>query len=77
MDKIKSISEAFSTQPVSMIVTDPKARAQYQHDYDIEKIDAERDQIGQYEYVDYYVGYNFEGKKIFKYLANSVNVHYQ
>ena len=24
----------------------------------------------------YYVGYNFEGKKIFQYVANTVNVHF-
>ena len=84
MDKemILSISEAFSMQPRLLIVAketdwefiNDKPRA-------IKEIKFEKIQIGKRcgDPVEelYYVGYNFEGKKLFQYIANSVNVTYQ
>jgi len=79
MEKIKSISEAFSMQPKHIeVCTD------YEHYYDksqaVKEIKLERIEIGKRcgDPVEelYYVGYNFEGQKIFQYIANTVNVHY-
>lgn len=76
MEVIKSITEAFSMQPVNLSVYTEQQKASY---YDPETcakeikkefaiIDSDRTEV--------YVGYNFEGKKIFQYLAKSVNVHF-
>lgn len=79
MEIIKSISEAFSMQPIILSVCND-----YEHYYDkpnaIKEIKLETLTIG-YECGQpvqglYYVGYNFDGKKIFQYHAKSVNVHY-
>ena len=59
-NKVKSISEAFAMQPNYFAIKD------------IEKIELEV----MNETTDVYVGYNFKGKKMFKYIASAVNVHY-
>ena len=70
--KVKSISEAFSMQPITIAVTNPDKRSSFQPSEDIERIELEV--MDENTYV--YVGYSFEGKVKFQYLANSVNVHY-
>lgn len=79
MDRIETISEAFSMQPhVKYVCTD------YEHYYDkpnaCKEIKLENIEIGKVcgDSVEqlYYVGYNFEGKKIFQYVATAVNVTY-
>ena len=71
MEKIKSITEAFSMQPVT-ISTMESNDAYYDKPSACKEIKLEV----MDEDTNVYVGYNFEGKKIFQYLANSVNVHY-
>lgn len=79
MDIIKSISEAFSMQPVHKeVCTD------YENYYDkpnaCNKILKETLTIGArcgdpVQEI-YYVGYNFQNVKIFQYIANTVNVNF-
>ncbi len=71
MEIIKSISEAFSMQPITLSVVEKPSKINPQDSIkEIKKM-----QIGQYEWA--YIGYNFEGKTMFEYLAKSVNVHYK
>jgi hypothetical protein len=68
--EIKSISEAFSMQPIKLIVLDdpyPFDNNQSVKEIKLEVLD---------QNTNVYVGYNFDGKKIFQYLEKSVNVHY-
>ncbi len=80
MEVIKSISEAFSLQPISMSVCTDYERC-YDNSNAIKEIKLERLQIGHIcgDPVEelYYVGYNFDGKKLFQYVAKSVNVHFE
>jgi hypothetical protein len=70
METIKSISEAFSMQPIPLSVVDnPNS---FNPENSIKEIKLEV----MDETTNVYVGYNFEGKKLFQYLAKSVNVHY-
>ncbi len=87
MEKIKSITEAFSMQPNTF-----ETKNQIQHENtikysnsianrDCKEIIFEKHVIGHkcgdpLEEL-YYVGYNFEGQKIFQYIANTVNVHFE
>ena len=71
-DKVKSISEAFSMQPITLTVTDPERRTKFDPSQDIERIELEV----MDENTNIYVGYNFDGKKLFEYIAKTVNVHY-
>lgn len=71
MSKIKSISEAFSMQPRTLSVD--KIRSNFNPDESVKEIVLERSGEDSYSYV----GYNFEGKMLFKYLEHSVNVHYE
>lgn len=68
--RIKSISEAFSMQPNTLSVVDKPAR--FNPESSIKEIKLE----AMDEATAVYVGYNFDGKKIFQYIAKSVNVHY-
>ena len=71
--KIKSITEAFSMQPNYFSV------CAYDHkhgDECLKEINEELQPDGENILIKYYVGWNFNDKMIFKYLANSVNVHY-
>ena len=72
MQKVKSISEAFSMQPITLQVVSEKKRSKFDPSQDIEKIELEV----MDENTNVYVGYNFDGEKKFQYLANAVNVHY-
>lgn len=72
MQKVKSISEAFSMQPVTLQVVSENQRSKFDPSQDIEKIELEV----MDENTNIYVGYNFDGEKKFQYLANAVNVHY-
>jgi len=79
MEIIKSLNEAYSMQPNFVCVC-----TDYEHYYDkpnaCKEIVFERQVIGTKcgDPVEelYYVGYNFQGEKIFQYLANAVNIHY-
>ena len=68
--KIKSISEAFSIQPITLSVVDEPIT------FDTENSIKEIKLEVMDETTNIYVGYNFDGKKIFEYMAKSVNVHY-
>ena len=79
-NKIKSITEAFSMQPTT-ISTMKSNEGYFDKPNACKEIKLERLCIG-HKYGDpieelYYVGYNFEGKKIFQYIANTVNVHFE
>lgn len=87
MEKIISISEAFSMQPKCFeISTQEHYNKMKPYGNDVlngicKEIKLETIEIGSkcgdaVEEI-YYVGYNFDGKKIFQYIANTVNVHYQ
>lgn len=76
MKKVKYISEAFSMQPeVLIVLTEEQYESYYNKPRACKEIKLEQIQ-GIHEEVPtaYYVGYNFEGNKIFQYLAKSVNV---
>lgn len=80
MEKIKSISEAFSMQPRHLEITEmsyyEKCKNEAAKKEFIKVIKLE--DKGQYPDKElYYVGYNFEGDKLFQYIANTVNVHYE
>jgi hypothetical protein len=88
MEKIKSITEAFSMQPCSFsICLTPEKQMRnnkefiHEHKGCIKEIKLERLQVGTKcgDPVEelYYVGYGFNGEKMFKYIYNSVNVHYE
>ena len=68
--KIKSISEAFSMQPITLSVVDKPTS--FDPENSIKEIKLEV----MDETTNVYVGYNFDGKKLFEYIAKSVNVHY-
>lgn len=77
MEKIKSISEAFSMQPLLLpVLTENQLNANYDKSDSAKEIKKEVVRIDG-EPTEVYVGYNPDGKKIFQYLAKSVNVHYQ
>lgn len=73
---IFSITEAFSMQPLTLYVKSQREMESY-----FDKPKAVKEIKFEYEtheneILEYYVGYNFDGKKLFKYLVKSVNVHY-
>ncbi len=73
--KIQSISEAFSMQPVTLsVVNEPNPFSPENSIKEI-KLEYRTYKTGENN-TDVYVGYNFEGKKLFEYIAKSVNVHY-
>jgi hypothetical protein len=69
---IKSISEAFSMQPITISISEPNERTTFKPEDDIKKIELEV----MNETTNVYVGYNFDGQKKFEYISTSVNVHY-
>lgn len=79
--KIKSISEAFSMQPVTLSISDQEnydkcAKANLSHAPDLCK-EIRHDKIMlDGKLTSFYVGYNFKGEQIFRYLVSAVNVHY-
>ena len=68
--KIKSISEAFSIQPITLSVVDMPTSLNPENSIKEIKLEV------MDETTNVYVGYNFDGKKLFEYIAKSVNVHY-
>lgn len=74
-----SITEAFSMQPAAFSISTQASYDGYENlevrKTFIKEIKFETIRIGGSP-IEVYVGYNFEGQKIFQYLANSVNVHY-
>jgi hypothetical protein len=85
MEKIKSISEAYSQQPCSLQTSTlekyENAKNDWIKDSMVKEIKLERLQVGTRcgDPVEelYYVGYGFAGQKLFQYIYNSVNVHYE
>ena len=71
-ERIKSINEAFSMQPLGFFVTLPEKRSKWHPDDDIERIDIEITD----DDIKVYVGYNFDGVKKFQFIANACNVIY-
>ncbi len=71
---IQSISEAFSMQPAAWSVHHKnQKRSASNPEEDIKEIYYQKNSDG----IGFYIGYNFEGQMLFKYLALSVNVHYK
>jgi hypothetical protein len=70
---IKSISEAFSMQPVNLIVSEKEGS--FNPEDNIKEIKLEHLYVGADAYP-FYVGYNFKGEKRFQYKAETMNVHY-
>jgi hypothetical protein len=81
-EKIKSISEAFSMQPIHLFVCTKKTdeisfgeECPHEHDqHCIKEIKLEYNKALE---ENQYVGYDSEGKKMFEYLQSSVNVQYE
>ena len=67
---IKSISEAFSMQPITISVYN-EIRS-FDPENSIKEIKLEVMDSS----TNIYVGYNFNGEKKFEYIATAVNVHY-
>lgn len=83
MGKIKSITEAFSMQPATIETKEQfmydnalKANPKYAITF-CKEIKAETLQVDSDKACNFYVGYNFNGDKMFEYLQSSVNVHYE
>jgi hypothetical protein len=75
--KIRSIVEAFSMQPEAFHIVESN-EGFWKPDEAIKEIILEYLSYSNDEIPEpYYSGFNFEGKKLFQYLAKSVNVHYQ
>lgn len=69
-EKIRRITEAFSTLPKTFTVV--SERSMFSPEDDIERMELEVFD----EHTTVYVGYDFEGKKKFQCLSNSMNVEY-
>ena len=80
MKKIRSITEAFSMQPKEFIVED-KLSEFSNPDQSIKSIEIVECVLGYDSgnpiQVTCYVGFNFNGKMMFQYMCNTVNVQYQ
>ena len=74
--KIKSISEAFSMQPITLEVTREDKRSNFDHENDIKEIKQEGKQVNSDKMISVYRGYNYDDKMLFEYIVESVNVHY-
>jgi len=72
--KIESITEAFSMQPTTLRVTPKDSWERMLHKEDAIK---EIREVWNGDQIRVYRGFNYDDKKMFEYLANSVNVHYQ
>lgn len=88
MEKIKSISEAFSMQPYGINVS---SQQEYENRLKVEsnanidngisksmikEMRFETYQVDTDKQVDFVVGYNFDGEKLFEYIRASVNIYY-
>jgi hypothetical protein len=80
---IKSITEAFAHVPQSFeVISHKEYNEMVKHknpnaETAIMKILEKPMAISSDKMCDFLVGYNFEGKQLFKYLANSVNITYK
>jgi len=74
--RIKSISEAFSMQPITLQVTEEDKRSKLHPENDIKEIKQKGKQVNTDKMITIYCGYNYDGKMLFEYVAESVNVHY-
>ena len=76
---IKSITEAYSTQPKAFYLT-PENEVQFYKENSVKEIKAVRvtvgDGVGSISFMAY-CGYNYNGKIIFEYKCDSVNVEYE
>ena len=70
MKRIKTITEAFSMQPVTLTIS--LKRSSFNPEDDIEIIKLEKLDNN----TNVYIGYNFDKQEKFRYLEKSVNVHY-
>ncbi len=75
MEKIKQIVEAYSMQPRYWYVAEKENGMFCCKEIKLEKLSFDTNEDLHEEGL-YYVGYNFEGKKIFQCLRNSVNVEF-
>lgn len=74
MLRIKRISEAFSSQPLDKHVSsDWELTQRIPHIKSIEYI---QEEIAANYWVGFYVGFNFEGQEVFKWVASGCNVDY-
>ena len=76
MERIKSISEAFSMQPITIEVLSENQLSIPDSSQDIKIIQSESIVLDSGEIIEVYSCYNFEGEKKCQYLKKSVNVHY-
>jgi len=74
--RIRSITEAFSLEPLTLQVTTEDNRSKSTPEKDIKEIKQEGQQVATDKMINVYRGYNYDGKKLFEYIAESVNVHY-
>lgn len=81
MEKIKSITEAFSQQPNNFQITSQESYDRlikgYMKENACKEIKLETMRVDSDKQCDFYVGYGFDGKKLFEYLRSSVNVNYE
>ena len=78
MENINLISQAYSQQPTTICVMSEKHYAQAKHNKAniCKEIKIEQIHTGCGDVFMAYVGYNFEGKKIFQYKFDAMNVEY-
>jgi len=74
--RIKSISEAFSMQPITLQVVEEDKRSKFDPENDIKEIRQEGKQVNTDKMISVYRGYNYDGKMLFEYVMESVNVRY-
>ena len=75
--KIKSITEAFSMQPNFFSVTEKLENVNPRdYKYYLKRIEEEIQQTGENNRITYYIGYDWNGDIMFKYIAATVNVAY-
>ena len=80
MERIKSITEAFSMQPAVICITEKCVRDNYPSESDIEEIKLEEVMIGENpstcDFIMMYVAYGFDKQIKAKYVAKATNVQY-
>ena len=75
--KIKSITEAFSMQPAYFQVYEVRGNETCFNKSLIAEIKLQAEESAYINEPDYYyIGYNFDGNLLFKYIAKTVNVQY-
>lgn len=78
MEIIKSITEAFSQQPFKHEIVSEEIYPTYWNKVlAVKKIILETRRVDSDKECNFYVGYNYEGEKLFEYLQSSVNVNYE